>query len=79
MSAADDLLERMRAHPTSDWRLADIEKVCRAYGVDCDPPPGGGSHYKLTHPSQRDILAIPFRRRIKRVYIGKFVRSTLTM
>jgi len=74
MSAPNDLLERMRANPAAGWRLADIERVCRAFGVDCDPPPGGGSHYKLTHPSQRNMLTIPFRRPIKRVYIGKFVR-----
>ncbi len=69
-----DLLEQMRANPASGWRLADIEKVCRDSGVNYDPPPGGGSHYKVSHPSQRSILTVPFLRPIKPIYVRKLVR-----
>jgi hypothetical protein len=63
----------MRANPLADWTMADIEAVCREHGVRCAAPIGGGSHYKVSHPSQRDILTIPGRRRIKAVYIRKLV------
>ena len=69
-----DLLDRMRANPDAGWRLADIEKLCREFGVRWVPPRGGGSHYKVSHPSQPHILTVPFRRPIKRVYILKLVR-----
>jgi hypothetical protein len=64
----------MRANPVAGWRLADVEKVCRAVGVDCESPTGGGSHYKISHASQRNILTLPSRRPIKPVYIRKFVQ-----
>jgi len=69
-----DLLEDMRANPVSGWRIADVEKVCRTFGVRCAPPSGGGSHYKISHASQREILTVPFRRPIKAIYIRKLVR-----
>jgi hypothetical protein len=69
-----DPLDRMRSSPTSDWSIADVERVCEAYGVRCAPPYGGGSHYKVSHGSQREILTVPFRRPIKPVYIRKLVR-----
>jgi hypothetical protein len=72
--AKDVLLDRMRSNPAAGWSISDVEKVCRAYGVRCVPPAGGGSHYKISHPSQREILTVPFRRPIKPVYIRKLVR-----
>ena len=69
-----DLLEDMRANPASGWRIVDVEKVCGAFGVRCAAPSGGGSHYKISHPSQREILTVPFRRPIKAIYIRKLVR-----
>ncbi len=38
------------------------------------PPSGGGSHYKVSPPSRRAILTVPFRKPIKPVYIRKLVR-----
>ena len=69
--AKDVLLDRMRSKPVSDWSIADVEKVCREYNVRYVPPAGGGSHYKVSHPSHREILTVPFRRPIKPVYIRK--------
>jgi hypothetical protein len=70
----NDLLDRMRSNPMSGWSIADVERVCKAYDVRCAPPSGGGSHYKLSHASQREILTVPFRRPIKPVYVRKLVR-----
>ena len=64
----------MRSKPVSDWSISDVEKVCREFNVRCVAPSGGGSHFKLSHPSQREILTVPFRRPIKPVYIRKLVR-----
>jgi hypothetical protein len=63
----------MRANPRSDWTIGDIETVCDAFGVICSPPSGGGSHYKVAHQSQAEILTIPARRPIKAVYVRPFV------
>jgi hypothetical protein len=67
------LLERMRGNPVGDWTLPDVEKVCRMHGLQCQPPTGGGSHYKISHPGSPMILTIPFRRPIKAVYIRKLL------
>jgi hypothetical protein len=69
-----DLLDEMRANPAAGWRMSDIEKVCREFGARCVPPRGGGSHFKVSHPSQSNIVTVPFRRPIKVVYIVKIVR-----
>jgi hypothetical protein len=39
-----------------------------------DPPTGGGSHYKVSHPSMARIVTVPFRRPIKPIYIRLVVR-----
>ena len=67
-------LEDMRRNPAADWTLADVTTVCARHDVRCTPPSGGGSHYKVSHPSQRDILTIPRARPVKPVYIRKLVR-----
>ena len=64
----------MARNPAGDWTVSDIEKLCRAHGITCMPPSGGGSHFKVTHQSQAEILTIPARRPIKVVYIRKLVR-----
>jgi predicted RNA binding protein YcfA (HicA-like mRNA interferase family) len=68
------LADRMRANPRGNWKIADVEAVFRDYGITCSPPRGGGSHYKVSHPSQRDILTIPARRPLKPIYIRKLIR-----
>jgi hypothetical protein len=66
--------EGMKNNPLNDWRIGDIEALCREFGIRCSPPSGGGAHYKVSHDSQREILTIPARRPIKAVYIKKLVR-----
>ena len=67
-------LERMRANPTTDWTIADVQAVCREHGILCESARGGGSHYKVAHPAVREILTIPFKRPIKPMYIRRIVR-----
>lgn len=62
------MLERMRANPKGDWRIADVERVCRETGADLLPPKGG-SHYKLSHPKQDRVLVVPAAKPIKWKYI----------
>ena len=71
---ADDLLARMRQNAAGDWTIADIGRLCRFHGIACDPPSGGGSHYKIHHPGVTDILTIPARRPIKPKHIRLLVR-----
>jgi hypothetical protein len=49
------------------WNPSDLERVCREYGVECNPPRSGGSHYTIVGAGIR--LTIPARRPIKPVYI----------
>jgi len=62
----------MRANPR-DWRIEDIVKLCDAFGVACTPPTKG-SHYKVKHESQAEILTIPAHRPVKAVYVRDLVR-----
>jgi hypothetical protein len=69
MGQADKILQRMRDNPAADWRVADIEAVCRLCGLLMTAPRGGGSHYKIRRPGGHAILTVPARRPIKPVYI----------
>jgi hypothetical protein len=64
----------MKRNPVGDWSIREVEQICKEYGVSCRPPSGGGSHYKISHTAQREILTVPFRRPIKPVYIRKLIR-----
>jgi hypothetical protein len=66
-------LEQMRDNPKADWTIDDVRLVCRSVGVDLRDPTGG-SHYKVVHASQRDILTVPAHRPIKSVYIKRLVK-----
>lgn len=77
MSRNEKLFEAMVRNPKADWRIADVETVCRHFGVTCKAPSGGGSHYTLSHPTAFEILTIPARRPIKPVYIRQLVAYIL--
>ncbi|RXD03366.1 addiction module toxin, HicA family [Sphingomonas sp. UV9] len=72
MSRGDRLLEAMRANPR-DWRIQDVVAACAAFGIACSAP-RNGSHYKVKHAGQIEILTIPAHRPIKPVYIRDLVR-----
>ena len=67
-------LAQMRANPKGNWRIQDVVAVCAEHGLQCSPPRGGCSHYKVGHPAVPEMLSIPFARPIKSVYIRKFVQ-----
>jgi len=68
-----DLLESMRRNPAGDWRIRDVEAICREYGLNFRLGKGT-SHAHMRHPAAREILTIPAHRPIKPVYIRKLVR-----
>lgn len=72
MSQAEKRLAAMRANPLGDWRIDDVEMVCRAYDITVDPP-RGSSHYVVKRASLRERLSIPARRPIKAVYVRHLV------
>ncbi len=53
--------------------MADVERICRAFGIACTPP-RKGSHYKVKHAGVAAILTIPAHRPIKPVYVRELVR-----
>lgn len=61
----------MRVNPR-DGRIEDVSTACSAFGVTCTAP-RKGSHYKVKHTSQHEILTIPAHRHIKPVYIKDLV------
>jgi hypothetical protein len=67
-------LEKMRANPKADWKVADVEAVCRDFDVLIEPPRGGGSHFKVHHPGMREYMTVPSRRPIKPVIFGRSFR-----
>ena len=71
MAKGDKLLERMRNNPR-DWRITEVEAVCRTFDIECTPPKRG-DHYKVKHGSQERILTIPAHRPIKQWYIEDLV------
>jgi hypothetical protein len=71
MARGEKLLERMRAHPR-DWRIEDVAAVCEAFRVACTPP-RKGSHYKVKHESQAEMLTVPAHRPVKPWYIEALV------
>jgi hypothetical protein len=73
ISQSSKRLENMRANTRGDWTISDVERLCREYDVLCEPARGGGSHYKVGHPSVPDKLTVPYKRPIKTVYIKKLV------
>lgn len=69
--------ERMRRNPRDNWNINDIQSLCRENGLSCEPPRGGGSHYKIRGPGGF-MFTVPRGRRIKPVYIRALVGFIIT-
>ncbi|MGQ0664541.1 MAG: type II toxin-antitoxin system HicA family toxin [Pseudomonadota bacterium] len=78
MPRADKLLAAMRVNPAGDWRIADVETLCRRYGLACTAP-RRGDHYKVSHAALAEILTIPAGRPIKPVYIRRLVTMVVAV
>ena len=70
MPRSDKTLDRMRAN-SRDWRIASLEAVAAARGVNIRKP--GGSHVVFEHPAVAEAVSVPARRPIKPVYVRRFV------
>ncbi|WP_174275000.1 type II toxin-antitoxin system HicA family toxin [Sphingomonas bacterium] len=68
MARSDKLFAAMKTSPRGDWTIADIQSLCRDFGITCKAPTRG-SHYTLSHPEIGGHLTIPARRPIKPIYI----------
>lgn len=71
MGQGEKRLAQMRSNPRGDWRISDIEVICREYGIDVRMP-ARGSHIGIRHPMVGS-QTIPARRPIKPIYIKEFV------
>ncbi len=71
MSRAEKTIEAMRANPR-DWRIADLETVARAVGLNVRK--SGGSHVVFEHAGVTDAVSVPAHRPIKPVYVKAFLR-----
>jgi hypothetical protein len=71
MVRADKTLTAMRTNPRADWRIGQLEAVAKAYGINVRKP--GGSHVVFEHRASVEALSVPARRRIKPVYVRRFV------
>jgi hypothetical protein len=67
-----DLLERMRRNPAGDWRIQDVEVLCREHHLMLRAG-RGTSHMHVKHPSAREILTIPARRPIRSTFANSCV------
>lgn len=72
MARRDKRLEKMRRNP-HDWRINQVEALCRSYEIECDPPSGGGDHYTVGHYSQSEKPVVVAARPIKPFYIKRLV------
>lgn len=72
MARRDKRLEKMRNN-ADGWLIEDVEALCRGFEIECAPPPGGGSHYTVAHPSQAEQITVVSKRPIKRIYIRRLV------
>ncbi len=71
MARGDKTLAAMRNNPR-DWRLANLEAVAAAAGMNVRK--SGGSHVVFEHPDHGEALSVPARRPIKPVYVQRCVR-----
>jgi hypothetical protein len=71
MARGDKTLTAMRTNPR-DWRIARLEAVAAAAGVNVRKP--GSSHVVFEHPDIAEALSVPGRRPIKPIYVQRFVR-----
>jgi predicted RNA binding protein YcfA (HicA-like mRNA interferase family) len=61
---------RLRENPR-DWRIQDLETLAAAHGIAVRK--SGGSHVVFHHPAVPFALTVPARRKIKPVYVKKFI------
>ena len=71
MSSAAKRVAEMRANPTGDWRIADLEAVANA--LDIKIRKSGRRHMGFSHSGVPTRMTVPARRPIKPIYIRRFI------
>ena len=71
VAQAEKLLGAMRANRRG-WTMADIERLCRAQGLEVLAPKRG-SHFKIGHRSVPRVVVVPYNRPIKPVYVTELI------
>jgi predicted RNA binding protein YcfA (HicA-like mRNA interferase family) len=71
----EKLLAQMERNPRADWRIEDLERICRQLGElgVSMAAPRRGSHDTVRHSRSATILTIPAHRPVKPVYVMRFV------
>ena len=72
MAPKQSLLKKMKANPSGDWKMKDVETLCKQNSLTLAKPTRG-SHFVIHSPYIDGILTVPFRRPIKTVYIRALV------
>ena len=72
MASKKSLFDKMKANPRDNWKISDVKKLCKEFGLILIPP-NVGSHYKIRSPILDGMLTIPARRPIKPIYIRHLV------
>ena len=62
----------MRKNPTG-WRIEELQAVAEENLVEWRRPGRGGSHVIFSAPGLREIVSVPAKRPIKKVYIKQFL------
>ena len=60
----------MKTNPHGDWRIEDLKKFAKRYGVDFRQP--GTSHVTFSCVNGRS-LTVPAHKPIKAIYIKQFI------
>lgn len=62
----------MRVNPR-DWKIEDLERIAKHFGIMIRKPVSGSSHVTFSHPRWFRILTVPAHRPVKPVYVKEFV------
>jgi hypothetical protein len=55
------------------WRIEELQSVAEEHFVEWRKPGPGGSHVIFSAPGVREIVSVPAKRPIKRVYIKHYL------
>lgn len=64
-------LEAFRSNPGGDWLPADFEITASQYAVKFRKVTG--THVVFTHPSVRNCVAIPLKKKVRAVHVRAFI------
>ena len=72
MAPKRSLYDRMKSNPQGDWKIKDVQTLCKQNGLTITNPKSG-SHYVVHSPYLDGLLTVPYHRPIKAIYIRYLV------